>query len=461
MRTALANIFTVGSNRTIKRSIGGRTENGLLKPPFLSVIFKPLINKEPVLEESKSTKKLNIAVVLVGTIHRDHGSPVMLLQQIAQLVKLGCNIVYCDEMTSDLTLPFKIMCDAVNCEESEKYRAHCHTDKKHAKSYFRMNDLEKIQTIAHSREHYDQILWINSHPAEKNLAQYLLKAKIPYQGLEPPMTEWKKIQKRFAKGSAVLELEQTRTEYMARTLTTKIFPTLKQNTLIICNVGVLHSHRIAAKVLDQHAQTQPSQTTIKVFPMICYSNYIDEEERNYFLNNISEMRKADSENIVRLYSSLPAVQNISLTETPNGEAFESEEFCKVFHEASQFVKAPKFYFIPNVTPEKRKLLEELKQGEIIERSENACVLLRSCDLTAERRATLGIERRLIKFGAQRNKQLAELNTRKTTITLEETCYPSKYLVTFPPNELLFIEDILHLKKAENKQGPSTTPGQNQ
>ncbi|HEV2613989.1 MAG TPA: hypothetical protein VGV92_04705 [Gammaproteobacteria bacterium] len=384
------------------------------------------------------TKKKRISVVMVGNVHRDHGPPVMLLQLIKQLVKMGCNVVYCDEMTPDITLPLKIIFDTTNTQDSEEYRHLCHTDKEHAKPYFRLDDLEMINSVAKSRTRYDLIIGINAHTAEKTLCQYLFQTKIPYQGLEPPAAEWEEMQARFHEGHAVAEFEQQRAPYMAATLVEKVFPDLKENTIVICNIGVLHSHRVAANVLEQHAQAQDPSCNIKAIPLVCFSNYIDEEERTLLLNEIQEMRKSDPVVIAKRYSTLPTVQATALKETKDGNSFESEDFCKAFQEAAMFAKPPKMYFIPTTDKE----LITRQNGKVLQAKNGGLYAsFRSCDLTAEKRKALGIERKQLTLDKNGAEKLELLRTRKEFIVIEETCIPHKFLVTFPPEQLDFVTKV--------------------
>lgn len=410
--------------------------------------------------------KKRVSVICLGHVHRDHSLQVILLSQLKHLVKDGINVFYCTEQLENHTLAVKIERDKRCATQNAEYvtlpaiqKILRPPDKDHAKPYFTFKDVQEIRAflkeISPSTEESEfrtlaeEISRFQMYIHQIPLNTFLDEHHIPLLGLECPNTE--DLLNRSNNFSADLEaVEKNRVSHMAKTFHRKVLPTLEQNTLVITHGGALHTRRLAANILAEMQTQTDTNIELHVFALNSVSNY-GRDSWAGTCTLIKTREESDSPSIKIIYETLP-LRIAELIEKNQGESFESEEFYKVFQEATLPLRSPKLYFIPDRNADKRKLIEDLNGTIVQERDNGFYVKIRSVTLKAEQRKILGIER---KMALLTDEMLHTLEENKK-ITLEKTCYPGKYLVTFPQDLFDFVKEIIEGKKVTSDKKLSTT-----
>jgi hypothetical protein len=281
---------------------------------------------------------------------------------------------------------------------------------------------------------------IKNNEADEQKLIFLQKLKelnIPYIGIDNVAGE-----KGATKIEEILQhtVEQKRINDMVSNILNLAFPLLEgKGGVIICSTGMMHSHRLAANLVNHLQQNKIDNIELKVLTANLYSEYV-EEIAYASIQQVNNTKNYDSMPIKELYWHIDC-QNILI---PQATLKNPEALDKIVNELIAHASTRKVEFIiPNMNTEKE--LSIINAGgsvvEYIPANNSAKISIASSVLKNNIRGDLGIDRQLIKFSSETSLRLEYL--RKFTSATIEDSGNGKYLITFPQEQLEIIKSVVY------------------
>jgi hypothetical protein len=192
---------------------------------------------------------------------------------------------------------------------------------------FEIRNCMEVQDDAMLNELCNELIKLPAKRAAKSLLSYLLEQNIKYVPIERKKSEWDnflqlldKTEDEKTNFEIILKHEKDRIDTMIDNIYHHAIQPL-QNTggIIICNIGNLHAHRLAANL---HARCK-----ISSIALYCYSDQQAKNINDHLHNlNISKL-KIDSNEIRQLYEDIPYMT--LHFESDDKNEFKNKEFDEI------------------------------------------------------------------------------------------------------------------------------------
>ena len=407
-----------------------------------------------------------ITILVVGYIHRDPVTIVMLRELIHHYQSQHVKMVMCEEDSADASLVTRLSGNKIGVQNAERLMKlpdvkKLLIDDAHSKySHFPLATYDSLAAAIKKRLPNTDSLALDSHVwclLRKNyysestkLTETLMKYNIPYYGIENSLEGRNKmmVDVTLNGDQAYVKYEQLRIETMTANILKKGLTSLEGDGLVIVKCGANHSLRLAANIIKR-INEQPALANdidIQVIPTTWFSPYVMDGMSSHQVA-LAKTAPDDSPEMVKLQLANPVTQ-IQFTEIKG--LFSSDAISTVNEKILSHLPSVAHYFVPDWTSEKSKLIVK-HGGVVIEvKDQLAEIAIESSAMKRALREAIGVSRRLLTLKGDVGLQLAAL-AKNTDFTVESKFKSSQYLVTLPTEKLSVLEEIIK---------PKASPGNN-
>lgn len=427
---------------------------------LIAATLSPPYQRMPIYSE-KRMQRLNrkkVTILVIGYIHRDPATIVMLRELIDHYQSQHVKMVMCEEDNAEAMLETRLSGNKVGVKNAE-YLLKMPDIKKHLiespelkYSYFPLSSSEILASVIEKHfPHADSLarqshLWCilrkNYYSESIALTEQLMHYNIPYHGIESHSKEQTKILKSIeADGNdAFVNHEQARINVMTTNILGKGLASLKGDGLIIAKCGANHAQRLAANI-QKRLNDDVALTTEADFQIISTTMFSP-----YVMDGMPSHQAAlaltspdDSSEIIELQKKNPTIQVIF---AENKGLFTADKLAEVNEMVLSHLPSATHYIIPDWNSEKNNLLEKLGGKLISINGKTGKILIDSAVMKKDIRDEFGVCRRLVTLKGDVAGQLAALK-QQTEFTVEPKFKSNQYLVTLPSNKLVLLENIIN------------------
>jgi hypothetical protein len=259
-----------------------------------------------------------ISIICVGEIHTDSAAKDSILCAIKKFHARKIPVVYCPESPLDTKLIeySKLLNSNVELLSSDSVIKKYNLEEILLKPdgqlfpYFSEDKREevenKIRTVLIEEQHIEDLELLSSefcklsgHRSSRNILNYLIKNNISYVPIDLETIERDKTSKDITEENTVdvvLKYEKMRISTMTENIYQKaIKPLETTGGIIICNVGIMHAHRLAVNLYIK--------SQIKPIVLHCYADHGFDLDQMIEINNTKIT--FDSNETLKLYSEVP------------------------------------------------------------------------------------------------------------------------------------------------------------
>jgi hypothetical protein len=266
----------------------------------------------------ESRQQAQISIICVGEAHSDPAAKLSILSAVKKFHEKNIPIIFCAEKPQDSTLieqydilnnEISAFENAIECYDLGKY---FYDKNGQALPFFNENNIKNIEfeikkhleekNIPLLNEICSELIKLPAKHAAKRLLTYLSEHKIEYVAIDRIKSEWNSFcqsldntENNAENFDIICIHEKNRIDTMVNMIFHKaILPLQNTGGIIICNIGAMHAHRLAANLQAKYK--------IPSTALYCYSDQQAENIHNHHLHNLNVSKlRVDSTEIRQLY----------------------------------------------------------------------------------------------------------------------------------------------------------------
>ncbi|MDP3267534.1 MAG: hypothetical protein Q8M40_00665 [Legionella sp.] len=272
-------------------------------------------------------RQQKIQIIIVGETHTDPCAKSYIANAVSKLVDKKIPITYCSEKPCNLTNVISVserlkkVIDTYDefITDNKLHEFFC-LDNGHKRPYLSPEgktnlkksifDLFNTEDPSISNGIFSDIITLNSRKEELKILNLIIDNNLNYVPIDFEIGTNNALDNLITECSFsnIVNTEQERTDIMIDNLFKKAMPPLMETCgIIICNVGLLHAHRLAAKIfykLDQNPEIYKN-IDIKINSLFLYSDYLENNFEEIISDNERLKCCVDKDEIKNLYNIIP------------------------------------------------------------------------------------------------------------------------------------------------------------
>src|SRR3990167_118139 len=284
----------------------------------------------------ESRQRAQISIICVGEAHCDPSAKLSILSAIKKFHEKNIPVVFCAEKPQESTLieQYDILNKEISAFENaiEVYNLGKYFYKENGEElpFFNLNNSKNLKfeikqkleekNLPLLNEICEELIKLPAKQAAKKLLAYLIDNKIEYIAIDRIKSLWDSFCQSISNTEnntknfdIILSHEKDRIDTMVDMLFHKaILPLQNMGGIIICNIGAMHAHRLAANLQAKYK--------IPSIALYCYSDQQAENINNHLRNLSISKCRVDPIEIKKLYEHVPYL-------TLHFEVGDNNEFC--------------------------------------------------------------------------------------------------------------------------------------